>query len=156
MKQLLITKRGFSLIELLIVLAIGVAITGITYVSFNNYGGNQTLEKQTDVVQSYIEKARLQAINSKNFSPFGIKFASSSVTLFQGTGYSASSASNTVYTFSPKLQISSINLAGNVSEMYFSNVTGEPSATGTITLKLNNSSSTKVISIFGTGLSQVQ
>jgi prepilin-type N-terminal cleavage/methylation domain-containing protein len=155
MKQDFFKKSGFSVIELLIVIAITLSISAVTYFSYSAFSGYQTLEKQTDVAHSMIEKARLQALNSKDFSEFGIKFASSSVTLFQGVVYSPSATSNQMYSLTSRIQISSISLTGNVSEMYFNNVTGEPSATGTITFMLNNATSTKVITIFGTGLSEV-
>lgn len=155
MKQRFFKTNGFSVVELLIVIAISLGIGSVAFFSYNTFSGYQTLEKQTDTAHSYIEKARLQALNSKNFSEYGIKFSSSTITLFEGDVYSAVATSNIVYTLSSRITVNSISLTGNATELYFKNVTGEPSATGTIVFKLNNATSTKTIRLYGTGLSEV-
>ncbi len=152
-----INKKGLTAIELLISLAIvgAVAYMGITsLVSFSNF---QSIDKDADVVVSYIEKARNQTINAKDDDQYGIKFATSSATLFKGTTYSAGAGTNQVYTLSNKDRISSIQLTGGATSLYFMPISGKPNATGTITFILNtNASTTKTVTIYGSGLTEVQ
>ncbi|MES3005699.1 MAG: hypothetical protein V4664_02005 [Patescibacteria group bacterium] len=156
MKQQFLKKRGFSLIELVIIIGMTAIIGTMTLFAFRGFSDYQILDKQTDTIQSYIDKARVEAMNSKSFSNFGIRFATSTITLFQGSTYAAST-SNFSYNFPSSVQISSILLTGGVTDIYFKNVTGEPNATGTITLRLASTpSSTKSIIIYGTGLSEVR
>ncbi len=146
---------GYTLLELLVVIAIAALIVTITALAFLGLSSSQSLEKDTDVAQSYLEKARLQAVNSNNFSEFGIKVATTSITIFQGTSF-ATATSTSVYNLSPKVQVKTISLSNNGTEFYFNKITGEPNATGTITFTLTNASSTKSIVIYGTGLSETQ
>lgn len=153
MKQ---TKRGFSLAELVVIIGITAIIASLTMFSFRGFSNYQMLEKETDVVHSLIENARLQALNSKNFADFGMRFSTTSITLFQGSVYAVSD-SNTVHSFPSGVEISSILLTGNSTDVYFENITGEPSATGTVTFRLTSSgTTTKTILIHGTGLTEVQ
>lgn len=156
MKQVLLRKKGFSLVELVIIIAMTAVIAAVVFFSFRGFTNYQVLDKETDIVQSYVDKARVEALNSKSFADFGIRFASTSVTLFQGSAYVAST-SNLVRNLPSGVRISTISLTGGVSDMYFNNVTGEPNATGTITFQLTSTpSTTKSIVIYGTGLSEVR
>lgn len=149
--------RGLTAMELLVSLAIvgAVAYMGMTtLISFSNF---QSIDKDADVVVSYVEKARNQTINAKDDDQYGIKFATSSITLFKGTAYSAGAGSNQVYAISNKVRISSIQLTGGATALYFMPITGKPNATGTVTFVLNsNASTTKTVTIYGSGLAEVQ
>lgn len=148
-------KKGFTLIEMVLAIGITAVIVTLTVSSFTELSNFQSIDKDSDVVLSYLEKARTQTINSKNFSEYGVRFATTSITLFPGTAYTSTS-SNIVYNLSTKVKISSISLSGGVTDVYFNKVTGESSATGTITFQLQTASTTKKIIIYGTGLSEIQ
>lgn len=149
-------SRGFSLIEMIIVFGIVALIAQISISTFVNVSNNQSLEKDVNYAVSMIERARTQTINAKNNSQFGIKFASSTITLFQGTTYNANSASNTVFALSSKVEIAAINLTGGVSQATFEFITGKSNATGTVKFRLKqdaNSSST--IMLHKTGFAEI-
>lgn len=150
-------SKGFSLVELTIVIAIMAILVSISLNTFFSVSENQSLEKDVNYAISLIEKARLQTVNSKNNSPFSVRFASSTVTLYQGTTYVAGSSSNSVFTFSPKVEISSINLSQNRQAVSFELITGKANATGTIKfrLKTNQNASTTVV-LYKTGLVETQ
>jgi prepilin-type N-terminal cleavage/methylation domain-containing protein len=149
--------KGFTLVEILVVLGIALVVSSISMTALSSLSSYQSLDKDTDVSLSYVEKAREQTIESKNFSSFGVHFSSSSVSLFQGTTYSASASTTMVYNLSSKVNISSISLTGGVSDIYFNKISGEPSATGTISFQNKPSASTtKKIVVYGTGLAEIQ
>lgn len=151
------SKKGFSLVELIIVISIAMILTAISISTFFSVSDQQSLEKDVNYSISLVEKARLQTVNSKDNSQFGVRFSSSSVILFQGLTYVAGSSTNTVFTFSPKVEISSINLSGGVQNIIFEKITGKSSATGTVNfrLKSNQNSSTTVV-VYKTGLVETQ
>lgn len=150
-------NKGYSLIEVLVVIGLLTLFAGLTvstFVSFSNY---QSIDKDIDVIVSYIDKARNQTINAKDDDQYGIKFASTTVTLFRGTSYIAGSSTNQVYTVSNKVSLSSLQLTGGVTSFYFLPISGKPSATGTISYTLTNSASTtKTITVYGSGLIEAQ
>ncbi len=152
-------NRGFSMVEVTVVIlifSILAALSFATYVSFSDY---QSIDKDADVVVSLVQQARNQTINSKNNSSYGIKFASSSVTLFTGRGYATTSPANSVYNLSSKVKLSSISLTGGTTTIYFMPITGKPSATGTISLVLktgNGTSTNKTLLLYGSGLVEIQ
>lgn len=150
-------QKGFSLLELVIVISIGIILTSISITTFYSVSDQQALEKDVDYTIALIEKARLQTVNAKSNSQFGVSLASSSVTLFQGTTYVAGSSTNNVFNFSPKVEISEINLSGNRQNVVFELITGKSNATGTIKfrLKAHQSASTTVV-LYKTGLVETQ
>ncbi len=150
------SKKGFSLYEIIIAIAIAGIITALGGTVFFDLAGKQSLDKDTTTALSYIEKARMLTINSANATTYGIKFASSTVTIFPGTSYASATASNTVFTLSGRTTISSVSLSNSTTTFYFQRLTGMPTATGTITFKQVNGTSTKQILISGTGLAEVQ
>ncbi len=152
-----LNNKGFTAIELLVVIGIAILLASLSIATFVSLSDYQSIDKNADVVESYLLRARNQTINSKDNAQYGIKFASTTVTLFQGTSYNAASTTNVVYNISEKVTLSSLNLTGGTTTVYFMSITGKPSATGTAVYRLNNgASSTKSIIIYGSGLAEVQ
>ncbi len=147
-------KRGITLIEILMVVAILGILTGISVSSFRTISNTKTLDKEAEVVLSYINRTRTNAINSLNLEAHGVSFASSTVTIYYGTS-AVTAASSSVYTLSGGHTISGVSLSNGATNFYFNKLSGEPSATGSITIR-NQSGDTKTITIYGTGLSEVQ
>lgn len=149
--------RGFTMVEMLVVISLSVFVIGLTASAFVGLSNNQSLDKDVGIVTSVIQKARANSLNAKNGSEHGVKFATSSITLFEGTVYNSSATSNVVYNISSKVSMSQIQLTGGASSLYFQQINGKPSATGTIMYRLNASaSSTKSILIYGSGLIEMQ
>lgn len=148
-------NKGFTVAELIVVIAIGAILTTISMTVFVNTIAYHSVDKDVQSVQSSILTARAQAMGSKNFATYGVRFASSSVAIFQGTSFSTASTTM-VYNLSSRVSISSVQLSNSSTSVYFNKLTGVPSATGTIQLRLNTSSNTRTITIQGTGIVDVQ
>ncbi len=149
--------QGFSLIELIIVISIAMILMAISITTFFSVSDQQSLEKDVNYAIALVEKARLQTVNSKDNSQFSVRFATSSVILFQGPTFVAGSSTNTIFNFSPKVEIATINLSGGTQNTTFEKITGKSSATGTVKfrLKTNQSASTTII-MYKTGLVEIQ
>lgn len=150
-------QRAFSLMELIVVIAVALILSSISLNTFFNVSETQALEKDVNYVISFIEKARLQTVNSKNNSAYGVQFASSSVTLYQGSTYTAGASTNTRFDFSPKVEMSALNLSQSKQGVSFELITGKSNATGTIQFRLKTkpSASTTIV-LYKTGLVETQ
>jgi hypothetical protein len=135
-------------------MAIGGILIAIVSTSFSDLSKTRVLEKDAVITLSYIEKARNQTISAAYGNTYGMKFASTTVTIFPGTTYTSGNASNTVYSLGAQTNISSINLSNATTTFYFQKITGKPTATGTI--MFTNSGNTKSIIINSAGLAEVQ
>lgn len=147
---------GFTAIEVLIAIVISGIFVMLSVSVFSNLSNNQSLDKETNLSLSLIEKARMKTINSSNLSEYGVKFASTSVTIFPGTIYTSANASNTVYSLGGKAYIYDISLSNGTTTFYFNKLTGKPSATGTITFRLTGTTTEKIILINSAGLAEIQ
>ncbi len=142
--------------EIVGVVAIMTILMTIVLTSFSTLNKNQALDKSAKYIASIIEEARGNTLFSKNDSQYGIKFESSKVTMFKGASYSPSSPDNVVYDLNSLVTISNISLSGGGSEMVFDRLTGNTTQTGTITVSLNSSSTTKAYVMFSkTGIVEV-
>lgn len=148
-------NRGFTIFEVLISIAIIVIIGSISVSVFSRLSNSTSLDKDAHIVLSYIEKARAMAINSVDAVEHGVKFDTNSVKIFSGTAYNVSNI-ETDYNLPGSATISAINLSPAGSEVFFEKLTGNASATGTITVLSSKNGSTKVINIYGTGLAEIQ
>lgn len=146
-------SRGFALIELMAVIALAAVVFGLTLTTFSSFADMQSVDKENDVIIAYIQKARNQTINAKNGNQFGVHFASSTVTIYEGSAYAAGAGSNLVYRLSPKVEISALALTGNANRVLFEQLTGKPNATGTVRIRLKTKAAhTKASVIYGSGL----
>jgi len=140
--------------ELLIVLAIIVFLAGITFEAFSSKLRTVSVEKEAEISLSYIAKARAQTVASQDNATFGVRVATSSLSFFQGNSFASGS---NVITYDFHDSVASTSLTGGASELYFSRITGTPSATGSIIFtSKKGASTTKTILIQATGLAEIQ
>lgn len=147
-------NKGFTIVEILVVLVIMIIIGGIVLTSFSGLNNAEALNTDTDTVLSMIERARTRSVSSENSIEYGIHFASTTVVLYVGKTYTAGSSTSETKNISSKVKVKSINLTGGAYDLYFNRLSGKPSATGTVVFSMfNNASTTKTITIYNTGIS---
>ncbi len=142
-------KKGFALIELLVVLAIIVILIAVVLPSLERMKQYQVLKSAVADISSTLDKAKSQTLSSINSSEYGVHFESDKVVLFAGTVYSASDSTNEVTAISSPISISSISLTGGATDIYFDKLSGAPNKTGTVTV--SSASQSKTITISATG-----
>ncbi len=125
-----VVASGYTIIELLVVLAIMVIVTGITMSGFQNYARYQQYNQSVSTVRAVFQDARMQARASEGGQAHGVKILSGSLVTYPGSTYSAVNPSN-VTTSLGNVILTPI-LTSGATEVTFSNLTGLPSATGTI------------------------
>ena len=140
------TKRGLTLIEIIVVLGIFAIILAISMTVFINSRKTASLNSIRDTIVSTLEQAKSNALAGKGGTTHSVVFASSSFTMFTGSTFNASSTSNRIHNIDTGFALSTTYTSNNT--VTFSRLNGLPQASGTITIKsLSDASSTKSIQI---------
>lgn len=145
-----IMQKGFTIIELLVVLAIFGILAAFSYSSFVEYRDVQRSRTVVVDISSILKETKQRTLSSETDTQFGIHFSTSSLTIFEGAIYNPSLSSNRVHVFSGtdiKAQLSDSS-----SQIIFSRLTGVPSATGTIAIGHKSLNSTTTLTVQGSGL----
>jgi len=121
--------RGFTLLELLLVITAAVLVAAFTIPTGIRFFQIQLLDEATSDILGVVRRAQSQAVFQKNDSVFGVRFLPSSYVLFQGSSYALRVQSEDE-TFSLGGGIT----ATGVDEVVFGKLTGLPNATSTITI----------------------
>lgn len=142
-------NSGFTLLELVIVVALSMLIAGFILYSFRSYASYQQYNQATSEVEFNLNQARLEARVAADDSAHGIKFTGGDMILFTGDTYSAVDPNNETVSFD--FADVTVELSGGVDEVVFSKLDALPSATGTIivTGTIYNASTTFSISNSG-------
>ena len=131
--------RGFSAIEMLLVVALVGIISSLVFVSVGRFGAS-----------------RSRATASVGGMAYGVRFEAQSVTLFRGGAYVPGAPDNIVLTLSSRVTIADISLEGGATEVVFDRLTGKANVSGTVTVALAaDASATRVIRIEASGLSSI-
>jgi prepilin-type N-terminal cleavage/methylation domain-containing protein len=148
-------SAGFTLVELLIVVAIVAIVAGITFASFNKMRTQQALLGASEQVTTLLNQARAKTLAAEDASRWGVKLASTTVTLFKGSTYSSSAATNVVVSLTG-VTIFASSLGGGATQIVFDRLTGKTANYGTITISaIADPTLTKVITIRSTGVASV-
>ena len=154
-KRSLKKNLGITIIELLAAVAIMGILGAVSVSVFSKLANNSSLDRDVTIINSYIEKARTESINSVNSLEHGIKFEANKITVFKSVTFSAGNT-ETYYDIPGKSRISAINLTGGATTVYFNKLTGAPSVTGTVVVSQTNGSETRTITIYATGIVDIQ
>ncbi|MBI5139532.1 prepilin-type N-terminal cleavage/methylation domain-containing protein [Candidatus Nomurabacteria bacterium] len=142
-------KVGFTIMEVLIVIAIVGILAVIVLASFGDMRDRQLLKATASDIFSALDKARSQTLASVNSSEYGVHFQSDKIVIFKGTIYSSSDSNNEEILFTSGAFISSINLTSGAVDLYFNRLSGAPNKSGTITVSVSSLSKTVTISPTG-------
>ncbi len=139
--------KGFSLVEILIVIVILTILTSMVVSSFGSAGGSQALDTSTVSIISVLNEAKSLAVSSKDASNYGVRILDSKLTSFKNSYGNE----NKEFTISNLVTISTSTGIG--TDVVFNNVSGNTNASGTITITtLKGPSKNSMIRIYPTGL----
>lgn len=135
-----LNKRGFTLIELVVVMGILAAIMSLgLLMSMDVYRGF-SYRNERDVVVSMLQKARSRSMNNINQTPWGVCYVAPHYIVFKGTVCTPGSASNETLPASPSAAIAGLYLPGVV----FTQLSGTTTAT---TTSITQNGKTSAVSI---------
>jgi prepilin-type N-terminal cleavage/methylation domain-containing protein len=128
-------KRGFTLLELTLATATLALLAVIAIpVTLSVYTKND-LRNSVQITTQAMRQAQSYAFSGREDDDWGVRVASGSVTLFKGDDYSTRDTDyDEVATIS-----TGITIGGTLSEIIFSEASGLPESTGTVTYTSQNS-----------------
>lgn len=135
---------GFTFLELLIVLGLGVIIAVFTIPVGLNFYKLQVLDDTSEDILQVVRRAHHQAFFQKLDSNFGVKFFSDSYVLFQGNSYDTRVLSEDEF-FSLPAGMS----PSGMSEVVFEKLSGIPTTTGSLTLTSDGNTRILTINVQG-------
>jgi len=120
---------GFTLIEIMLVVALIVAIGGISAPVYQIFQNKNNLSGASDIISQTLKRAQLLSQAVDGDSSWGVYIGSGSVVLFKGLSYASRDSS-----FDEIFEISSNIIPSGLQEIHFSKLYGYPQTTGSITL----------------------
>ncbi len=141
-------EQGFTLLELVIVIAIMTLAAGIIIWSLAAFQSRQTAANAAAEIISALTLARAQTLNGLADQVHGIHFTANNFTAFVGSSFNNNDSNNKTTSFNGVTL--NLNLVGGGSDIIFDRLTGGTSDTGVITV--NSGNVVKTITILSSGL----
>ncbi len=149
-------KKGFTMLELVVVVAIVVLLASVIITSFSKFRNSKVLDTGVENTLSVLVKARGNTLSSKNAYQYGVHFEATQAVLFRGATYSSSDTNNEVALLDNALEISFISLTGGGSDVLFDRLTGKTDMDGTVVIRVkSDTTKTKTVTINATGIASV-
>jgi type II secretory pathway pseudopilin PulG len=151
-------KKGFTLLELVIVFGILLAISAVTFVSLATRKINTDLTSTTQQIATLLRQAQSDAMNQEGDVPWGVHFSNTTATppfyaLFT-TSYSTTTIVGNPYQLPTTVAYQTSTLGvGSTTDVIFSPISGFASASTSIGLYLPKESAafSSTISIASSG-----
>jgi len=141
-------ESGFTLLELLLSIAIIAIITGMSLPLYAGFQSRNDLDVDTQGVVGMLRRAELYARTMNGDGPWGVKVQSGSAVLFKGSTYASRDTTVDETDTIP----TEITFSGTLSEVVFSKFTATPSATGTVILTHTANNETRTITLNAKGM----
>ena len=149
--------KGFTLIEILISLAILAVVLTVALQAILSFRAVSSLNATGEQVVSFLSEARNKTLASKSNTQYGIRFNLDRFIFFSGAVFASSTPGNKEYLLARDVEISSIALAGGNKDAVFDRLTGETAGSGAITVRIKaDATRTRTVSISSTGLVTIQ
>lgn len=138
-------SRGFTILEVLLVLALGTALVGVVVPVGLRYYQTQVFDETTILLVSVLTRAQGDARLGRDDAAHGVKFLPDRFVRFTGTSYAMRDPSRDEIFPLP----SGATLISLPDEFVFAEVTGIPNATGTALFSLYGNTRTITIEAGG-------
>lgn len=145
------TQKGFTLYEIIIVIAIMTIIIAITANGMRDLEQTSALKTSTDEIYRAFADARNRTLASEGDTVYGVVVGTSSVIRFTGDTYIAGSLENEVFEFLKGVTATGSLVAGEVP-VIFRRLSGEPSVTGTYFVRNIAGMATNTLVVYPSGL----
>lgn len=147
--------RGFTFVELMLVVAIMLLVTATTVAGFYSYARGKALQSAERLVRSTLEDAHARTLGADKNLQYGVRLATSTntITLFEGDTYSAVDPNNIDTVLTSYVTIADVSLNGGGYDVVFDRLVGTTDTYGTISLLLaTGDSATRTISVLRSGI----
>ncbi|MFZ2192694.1 MAG: prepilin-type N-terminal cleavage/methylation domain-containing protein [Candidatus Moraniibacteriota bacterium] len=126
-------RKGFTLIEIMLVIALMVLISSISVPVYQSFQVKNDLEASSnDLVQS-LRRAQVLSQANEGDSTWGVKILSGGIVVFKGASYSARDVA-----YDEVFEIATSIVSSGISEVVFGKLSGLPQTSGDIILTTSN------------------
>jgi len=140
-----IKRRGFTLVEALLVLALLSLVVGLSLPIYQGLQVKTNLDAQESIIAQTLRRAQSLSRAMSNDSSWGVLVGTSTVSLFSGNSYAFRNAN-----YDEIFDLPASVIPATTTEIVFSKYLGWPNAAATITLTtVNNDSRNLVINSQG-------
>jgi prepilin-type N-terminal cleavage/methylation domain-containing protein len=137
-------QKGFTFIELLLVMAIVLTLSVMSTVFFSRFLTQNSVANTVDQVIATLRKAQMYSMQGKQADSWSVNYSSNILTLYKGTNFVTRDAS-----FDERFTIGSNVTISGFTTISFSRVTGIPTTSPTITISGGNNNKTITINSQG-------
>ena len=150
-------NSGFSLVEIIVAMAIGAVLVAVIVVSFSSFRNSKTVDITADQILAVINEARVKSVSSEDYSRFGVHFETNRVMFFKGNIFTEPNPANIETILSPLMEISDISLSGGGVDIVFQKLTGKTGNSGSLRVRLKSDNNKyKTISVKSTGIANIR
>lgn len=148
MQSRLSFKNGFTLIEIIVAIAILTILFSVSILYYSTSSESAKLSTASQDIISNIKLAKDRTVASLASSSYGMHFENSQYVMFRGTSYSALDPNNIFYALPVGMEIANISLEGGGVDIIFDRITGKVGNNGSIDVRVaSDISKSKTISI---------
>lgn len=146
-------KKGFTIIEILVVLGIIGLLVGIALPSLSKFRSSKALDTTSEGVLVVLSTARGDTLSAKAGEQYGVHFEAGKFVLYTGATYSGADPDNKEYILENIIEISSFTNA----DVLFDKLTGNTAQDGTVVLRVKaDTATTRTITIAKSGIASLQ
>lgn len=150
-------QKGFTLIEILVVVTIFAGLVAISLGAFDQFSKNISVANDMQEFYAIVKLAQSKTLASDSQSQYGVYVNTSAsphaYTLFKGATYATRDvAADLVYPLSSRTEFAGVAF-GSGNEMVFDRITGYTSQPGSASIRLKaDTSNVKTLYVSGTGI----
>ncbi len=146
-------KKGFTIIELIVVFAILALLVAISVATFSDVRNKQVLKVVSEEVFGMLLEAQGDTLAARDGLLYGVHIEATSTTFFEGSTYSYGAGSNIVYIFKQPVIATTTDMIGSLPiDIVFTKLNGVPDKSGTLILSDQTGFSSTTIRIYPSGL----
>ncbi len=140
-------KKGFSLVEVLLVVLLMATLFGLSLVYYNSTLIRTDLNTQVSEFVSYLRLAQSDAASGNNGDYHGVHLEQDQYVIFIGSSYDPFDTDNFEFEFPETIQIQNITLNGGGANIIFESPDGATDDYGTLNFALATGSESILITI---------
>ena len=135
MRSILKSQKGFSMVELIVVVGLVALVGAATMVVLSQFRAQADLDSTTEGIRGALSISRSRTLGSEDALAYGVYFESATYTIFTGRVYVSGDASNEPQQIPEGIEIFNVQLSTSAPVVVFDRLTGNTSTTGTIGLR---------------------